>query len=409
MAGEVVVDQERFDTVCDLLVSARRNNEFPYRIAQRPQDIIPEKIRKDPLIYARVLFGICYYMRGTIRSEYAIRRMVNMYETHPELFDPSFLSNKEITEEWVFERMKVFVKFRLFEIIPMWLDGFRRLQEDWGGDPIRLFDGVTESQELYRRIVNRRYLAKAKWGDDKLRGFVGMREKIANMLAYFLIDAKLIKPVETSSPFDFHNGRILIACGAIVLKGDGPFRFEDVTGIGSAAVKSYAQRRNVPMVTMSDALWFPSVTLCRRAPGNRTMGRNKRKLRNRHKRHLLTYKPQKRARQKLKKYQPDWSKQQDVHIYELTCGRCPLNKANLCALNVAAGFFYEKGEFVTQPRTKPVQHLFVDGLEYHKNGNGRSHGKKAKRLALKLPTLPGLKLHRQKKKKSKMPSNVSVQ
>jgi hypothetical protein len=233
-------------------------------------------------------------------------------------------------------------------------------------------------------------MPKRKRGFDKMRGFVGMREKIANMLAYFLLEAGLIKLVKTSSPFDFHNGRTFIGPGAIRLEGRGAFRFEDVTDIGSAAVEEYGIRHGVSMVTMSNAFWLLSTTLCRRAPGNRTVGRDRNKNRRKGQRHKLGYKPKKRRKQDLKFYTPNWTRRRDVLQYELTCGRCPLGKAGLCTLNVAAGFFYERGEFVTQPRAEPPPHLFAQqGLPYHANG-----GKKALELPQKkrryLPVLPGL-------------------
>lgn len=363
----VRVDQDRFDQVAGVLIEALRNKTHPYDIAKRPQDMVPADIRADQKTHALLLFGVCYFMRGTIQSDFAIRQIVWLFRRHPEIFDPDFLNKGDFEEKvkHVHACLKGHIKYRLFEIPPLWVDGFRRLKEDWDGDPRKIFDGVHNSGELYRRLVNINSLRKKDRKPDKLRGFVGVRAKIANMLAYFFEDAAVIPEgqVKTSSPFDFHNGRAFISTRAIVLEGEGPFRFEDVTDIGSAAVEEYGIRHGVSMRVMADAFWLLSTTHCRRAPGNKTIGRDRHLNKHEGERHELGYRPRKRQQQKLELYVPDWAKQGDVHRHDLTCGRCPLSK--LCELNVAAGFFYERGEFVTQPRTVPAN-LFGDGmLPYH--------------------------------------------
>jgi hypothetical protein len=398
----VRVDQARFDQVAGILVGALERNEFPYNIARRPQDMVPQDIRADKRKHALLLFAACYFMRGTIQSDFAIAQVVRIYRKYSEIFDPEFLSGPDGSEQYVFERLGKFIQYRLFEIPRIWLDGFRRLQEDWGGDPRNIFAGVHDSAELYRRIVNAKSLRKHKRSPDKMRGFVGAREKIANMLAYFYEDAGIIPEgqVKTSSPFDFHNGRAFISSGGIVLEGEGPFRFEDVTDIGSAAVEAYGIRHGISMRKMSDAFWLISTTNCRRVPGNRTAGRDKRKNQHKGARHKIDYKPRKRAKRNLEFYKPDWSSPRDVRQHELTCGRCPL--AEMCSLNVAAGFFYERGEFVTQPRTEPIPHLFgAGGLRHHKPEKKESSFKK-KAEEIELPKLKGLgRLKVQKKPKTR--------
>src|SRR3989344_8550837 len=110
MAVQVRVDQKRVDEVCALLVGALQRNEFPFNIAKKPQDLVSEDVRAKQRLYALLMFGACFYMRGTIQSEYAIREMIRMHHLHPELFDPEFLSRPEITVEYLFERMRNFVR-----------------------------------------------------------------------------------------------------------------------------------------------------------------------------------------------------------------------------------------------------------------------------------------------------------
>jgi hypothetical protein len=342
----VIGHPQRVVEVCTLLVGAFERKEFPYSIGKEPQELIPAHTKADPRTHALFLFGACYLMRGTIQSDYAFKQLITIHKKHPEIFDPVFLSGPSVDVQYVFERFEPYLKYRLFEIPKLWLDGFRRLQEDWGGDPRAIFKGVRDSTELYRRVVNADSISKGRRAADKLRGFVGFRPKIANMLAYFLFDARLVEEFITSSPFDFHNARAFIGPGAIVLEGRG-VRFEDVTDVGSALVERYCKDHGVPTKKVAAALWVLSTTLCRNAPGNRTLNRIKSKEANKKagERHRLDYKPQKRQAADLKLYEPDWSLHKDVRAHELSCGLCPIR--HLCTVNVAAGFYYEDGSFKT--------------------------------------------------------------
>lgn len=358
----------RVEEICARLVGALERDEFPYNVGTEPQELIPASIRADRLKHSLFLFGACFFMRGTIQSDYAFKQLLAIYEIHPELYNPQFLSASDIDKRYVFDRFKPFIKYRLFEISEIWLDGFRRLHEDWSGDPRNIFVGVHDADELYRRVVNINSHPKWKKVRNKMRGFLGYRSKIANMLAYFLMEAGLVEEFVTSSPFDFHNARVFLGGGALRLEGKALYRYEDVADIGSALVEKYCRTHGVATKKVAAALWVLSTTLCRNAPGNRTLNRTKSKEGNKRdgERHTLNYKPQQRKEQPdLKIYTPDWSKSEDVREHELSCGLCPVR--DLCTLNVASGFYYEDGSFHTQPRTEPLPHLFAtDGLPHQK-------------------------------------------
>lgn len=364
----VTTNPARVEEICTRLVGAFERDEFPYNIGTEPQELIPPHIKVDPLKHSLFLFGACFFMRGTIQSDYAFKQLLAIYDLHPELYDPRFLSGSDIDNEYVFVRFKPFIKYRLFEIAKIWLDGFRRLQEDWDGDPRNIFVGVHDADELYRRAVNIQSHSKWKKVPNKLRGFMGYRAKIANMLAYFLMEAHLVEEFVTSSPFDFHNARVFLGGEAIVLEGDAVYRYEDVADIGSGLVETYCRAHGVATKKVAAALWVLSTTLCRNAPGNRTLNRTKSKEGNKREgeRHTLEYKPQQRKEQPdLLIYTPDWSDAKDVQEHELSCGLCPVR--DLCTLNVASGFYYEDGSFRTQPRTEPLPHLFEkEGLKHQR-------------------------------------------
>lgn len=364
--ARVEVDHKRVEEVCALLVEALKKKQFPYNVAKPPQDYLPKEVRENPLVHALVLFGTCHFMRGTIQSDFAIRQMVRIWRAHPELFDPKFLSGKKATKRYIFKRLEPFLRYRLFEIPRLWLENFRRLQSDWGGDPRNIFTGVDTPAEMYRRIVNRDSSSAYRKMPEKLPGFIGFREKMASMLAYFLMEAGLIPEFAVSTPVDFHNLRVLFATGGLVyVNGDGSkLRYETAAGVAVPVIERICREQKYSMVTLGDALWLQSVGACRHAPGNKTLGRLKEKQLNQG-RHRLAYKPQAREKTNVRFSDPDWQNPADVRKHELVCGRCVLGVKGLCTKNVAAGFYYEDGNIMMRPRSEPLPHLFEKGLPYH--------------------------------------------
>lgn len=364
----VRTDQDRFDQVAWILVNMVRSNTYPFNIMWLPQHATPAQLKEDTLVLSRAIFFANMFMRGQVQSNYIYGQAMKICLAHPELIDPEFMSRPEIDVQYVFERIEPYIKYRLFEMPRLILDAFRRLQEDWGGDPRKLVEGIddpddpsgTNSHELHLRMVNIESIPKKHRHERQMRGIVGVRPKIANLFAYFMRALRLMEQAKTTEvAFDFHAERIFIVNGAIILEGTDPVRFEDVTRIGSKMAEDFCIRNNVPTNELADGFWWFSKAMCAKAPGNRTLGRSKRKDHNKGKRHTLDYKPGPRQKVTLKFYEPDWSRQKDVRAYELSCGRCALE--HLCTLNLSSGFYGEEGTLRTQPRTKPLPHLFYNG------------------------------------------------
>jgi hypothetical protein len=362
------VDKARFDQVAHILVAEVRANKFPFNIMRLPQDATPEVLRKDMLTLARAVFIANLLMRGQVQSNYIFGQAMKMCVDYPELMDPEFMSQPHIDEDYVHERVVKYVKYRSFESKRIILEAQRRLKEDWGGDPRNIVKGIDDpglppgmgTKILHRRMVNIESINKKDRHPDQLRGIIGARPKIANLLPYFMRSVNLMDPKGKMEPaFDFHAIRTFTATGGLIFEGADPVRFEDVTRIGSQLAEAFCIENDVPTNVLADGFWWFSKTMCARAPGNRTLGRSKRKDPHKEARHTSDYKPQKREKIELKFYEPDWSKLKDVKAYELSCGRCVLDP--YCTLNVSSGFYGEEGTVKTQPRTKPLPHLFHNG------------------------------------------------
>jgi hypothetical protein len=400
-------NQARFDQVAWILVNKVRSNEFPFNIMWLPQNATPDEFKKDPLVLSRAIFFANMFMRGQVQSNYIYGQAMKLLMAHPELMDPAFMSQEWVDVQYVFDRVAPFIKYRLFEMPRLILDAFRRLQEDWGGDPRKLIEGIedsdelsgTNSHELHLRMVNIESIPKKRRHERQGRGIIGVRPKIANLFAYFMRALQLMEHAKTTEvAFDFHAERIFTVTGAIILGGTDPVRFEDVTRIGSKMAETFCLNHNVPTNELADGFWWFSKAMCARAPGNRTLGRSKRPDHNKSQRHTIDYKPQPRVKVTLKFYQPDWSKQRDVRAYELSCGKCALE--HLCTLNLSSGFYGEEGTLRTQPRTKPLPHLFGHGNLHHQtSGKPKLPDEVPSDEPLEpMPVLVGLDISREQRK-----------
>lgn len=357
---KIRVDHDRALRVFDGLVHALKRKKYPYNIAQLPQDLLPEDVRRDPLLHARFLFYVCHFMRGAIDSAHAIRQLVALWYESPWMFDPGHVRALEVPD--IRTQLVRTLDYHLDEIAQFWWENSARLSDKWRGDPRMIFKGVTTFHEAARRVANkdgkRRTMAtdlfEYEWG------FLGFQGKMVSMLAYFLAEAKLIRAIRDIPPaVDFHLLRVMFANRILVvehMESRTDIRYDTAYPRGVEVVVRYLQKSNVSPVTLGDALWCLSQSACSLAPGNRCVGRRK--------------------GQERKVIGPDGRKvvpeflTLDVHnsthlaMYEHTCARCPAERT--CEINVQSGAYYEAGWFRFRKRQKlPKRPALFDTLPEH--------------------------------------------
>lgn len=333
----LTIDWQRAELICGQLLAALRKNVYPYN-APRPQDFIPPALRKNRLTHARFLFYACHYMRGTIRSDFAFKRLIGLWEVHPKLFEPSQV--RRVGQLELYRELREALFYQASEISSFWLENSRRLSKHWKGDPRRIFFGINEPEEMYRRIVNKGHNKNGRKEAvvPHEEGFLGFQEKMSSMLAYFLMEAELIPEFRASPAVDFHLLRILLATEILVPKDrNKKIRYEHVSVLGIQVLEWYSKKFDVSLVEVGDALWLVSTTLCRRAPGNAMFDRHKNEeagIRNSPQPLVL-----------------DWRKANHVRRYVTTCGSCPVG--GQCSWHVFSGTYYEEGEFAMRAHERP--------------------------------------------------------
>lgn len=344
---KITVDYDRAWRVFDTLVRALRAKRYPYNISVLPQDLLPEEMRMDKMLHARFLFYVCHFMRGAIDSVHVIRQLSALWYESPWMFEPGLVVARDVAD--VKAQLARAVDYHLDEIASFWWENSRRLYGQWRGDPRLLFEGVRTAEEAMRRIINkdgkRQYQATDLFEHEW--GFLGFQGKMTSMLAYFLMEAKLIRPIQDIPPaVDFHLLRVMFASRILTAEGlvdRTDIRYDVAYPQGVKVVKEYLRKRNVSPVVLGDALWCLSQTACSQAPGNRSVGRTRSG-------------EEKARRLDGKKAAPSFltlDPHNDVHLslYAQTCARCPAGET--CEINVQSGSYYETGRF----RFRKRQHL----------------------------------------------------
>jgi len=336
-------DRVRAEEVLGTLYERYLAGRYPFNLpeAQAPQ--IPANMPKggfaSSVDHARFLFLACLWMRGKIKSDTAIRGLSRIYETLPEAFQPEYA--RTLSPEMLIPILKQnALGFAKGQNARFWIENMARLDDHWRGDPRRLFDGITSYENLCKRVRNH----KTKWGRERNTegpGFMGFQKKMTSLLAYFLMEAKLVDRFDFPLPVDFHVMRIMIAHKILAFEGSiDDFSKKHILDAAREFAIEYAERHKVDSLHFSEFVWYFSRAMCDKHPGNisvYTGGRNRQTI--------------------IRAKTITWKKgQQDT--YNMTCGQCPIE--NTCMACIPAGPYYNHGKLVIRSRRDkpPQQRLF---------------------------------------------------
>lgn len=299
----ILTNPRQMNRIFALLHAAYKESDFPY--AKRSIEKLPEvQIPAHRQGVANLWFYLAGLMRGMTKSELTAARVARLYEQDPKLFDPHYaatLSPEEITL-----RLE-----RIFGKLPpkqLHSEAWKRSSEalvSWGGDILKVFDGVETEAEMRRRILNKRKYELPL----KEQGFYGFQKKITALLAYFLMEARLIPVIQTAPPIDFHHMRVLVGTGIISLK-NGRHWPGSIMEAGDKLTRSYLKRfPQMHPVEFARLLFMLSREACAYA---------------------------------VTDAEPDWNDPKIRGRYQRSCGRCPVER--YCHQTVVSESYYPKGE-----------------------------------------------------------------
>lgn len=283
---EFYADKRHAARVFDALIERLRKKGPPYHAAHVPQadQYLPSNLARGSREHAVFLFVLCLWMRGGVESDTAARFLKEMHEARPDVFEPELYwgFGSHATKKQVAAIAEVLIAHRLGQRVEVnalgWVYNMRKLARFWQSDPRELMKDGPPFKKLARRIIGKTTGSKGELiNEDSPNGFMFFREKMAAMIAYFLIDSHLVPPFYAPVPVDFHVLRLLVANRIIRPKGKGD-KPADAVGVdfmrnapqrlAREVTEWYCRTRRISPVALCDALWLLSRTLCRHNPGN---------------------------------------------------------------------------------------------------------------------------------------------
>lgn len=416
------IDKKQTLLVLDKLIERLAARGIPYNYALVPQagNTLPKQFQDrgsegyDPKQHAIFLFILCLWMRGGTESDTAIEFLTPMYERDRKLFAPEYFLQTD-TSALIAEVAAALTEARLGNRVDEnsvgWVYNMRKIARHWGGDPRRLMSDKPGFKKLCKRIVSKK--PKTDEGlvflnEDSPHGYMYFQEKMAGMIAYFLMDAELVPMFYAPVPVDIHVLRVLVTNRVIQVVGKDEegaigidFYREEVRALARKATEWYCRTRHVSPVALCDTLWLLSRSLCRRNPGNSgyvvdTTRHKGDRLRRKTEHesllspHLLGMEIEAivengdlaissvdsddaagelsgRKRYLGFRFSEDtiWNESSRIERYEASCGRCPLQET--CGYNVSSGAYYVAGRLLPE-RTRlkaPQTHgSFLDHVAF---------------------------------------------
>ncbi len=330
------VDTEKAEMIFSRLLEAYSLKEYPYdqpeaTLPNAPENL-PRMLKRGTREHALFLFGLCYWMRGGIKSHTAVKQLASLYDAYPEMFFPES-SPKLVVSTLALRFCNGGLGFNASKIAEMWVENLAKIDTKWNGDPRTLLANLSTYEEACERIQNKRH-----------KGFRGFQEKMVSMLIYFFMDAGLVDCFHFPIPVDFHVLRMIFAHEIIITQEDDAngkgFYTEPVLALVRELFRSYCIDHCANPLRLCDAVWMYSRLMCAKHPGNQS------DVGGRHGRKTLLW-PVTR-----------WTPAQ-TRAFERTCGVCTIRET--CRWCIPSAEYYIRGRIVPRERrdTPRQQNLFT--------------------------------------------------
>ncbi|MES2216764.1 MAG: hypothetical protein V4481_05745 [Patescibacteria group bacterium] len=305
------------------------------------------------------------WMRGRMDSAEAFKRFAVVCEKHPWILDPRNLAKTGYAAFDVRTQLrKILLEnglgFGVQDAIKFWMYNCTKLVRFWNGDPLLIFEGVEDYDELCRRFM------QGKNDPDSPTGFLGIRHKMVSMFIYFLARAKILEPKYMyAGPFDIHNARITTSTEAIEAlggtKAGTEIDFYPISEVGRELYMTYCKTPD-DVLDLADAFWYLSRDLCAQAQGNNMSRRISPEWEGEKEAALREgRRPNKRKKHVLLEIPVVWTDEK-IALYHRTCGICSIESVCKWTLPSAPNYGETKMKLVIngeRPKPHTAQYSFL--------------------------------------------------
>ncbi len=212
--SDLKIDHARADMLVKLLSRQYENDPF-FLSAQDSliENQVPKSVKKGSKFHARFLYYIACNDHG-LKSNSMYEKAKQLYEEHPEYFDPKFIIG--LSEDDIFNSIVKKLGARYPNaLLRSWIENTRFIIHNYEGEPINLFISTNDANILLKNI-------------KKLRGY---GPKISGMLVRAIHSLKFnpaLKNMEAVLvPVDIHDSRILFKTGVFSVPRSEKFDYYD--------------------------------------------------------------------------------------------------------------------------------------------------------------------------------------
>jgi hypothetical protein len=258
---KITINPSAYETL-DVLVDGYRNNLPPYDESVLPQECKPDSLRPGGEYHgsskhAMFFWNICSYMQGGVKTDMAFKRMTDIFNKNPDLFDCKSLAEADPVE--VSDRLSVYRLGRQHAVADCWVKNAQILIDKYDGDPRNIFNDINTYEDCVERIKNT--------GNS---GFNGFREKMTSMILYFYMNENLISETSFPMPVDFHALRVVLATEMITVEPRDFYIYSHVVEDSLRELfQGYLKNRDVCPLELTNSIWLLSSNLCSKSLGNR--------------------------------------------------------------------------------------------------------------------------------------------
>lgn len=327
---------DRLDEIVETLIEVRERNEFPYGLdaAMLPQDErnMPPSLPRGGREHANWLFAGCGYMRGGIKSTTAFKSLSKIYAKEPELFDPYNLQHDDPARITVLLQENG-LAFNAEFVGRAWVENARRMVELYDGDPTRIFDGSKKYEDIVAKVKN----------NGRGKGFLGFREKMTSMIAYYLMEAEIMPYFDFPLPVDIHVLRVSASNEIITFENlpkDGNILSERTLDMLRRMYHDFSVTHGTSQLDVCNAVWSLSSSICGEQPGNIMKEPGRKEGRQGRSTHIIPT-------------TIDARNQQQIARYKRTCLHCPVERT--CEHNMPSKEYNVKARAVLSDRVRFVK------------------------------------------------------